>query len=216
MTTRLRHGITGVGVLALVSVITAGGLGIAATGRSSVARVAADSVPAGWLVAGSRPQDYSMRLDRSVMRAGKPSATIEAIALQPSGFGTLMQQIAADGYRGRRVRLSGDVRVREVPQWAALWMRVDGPGGEVLGFDNAQDRAAHGTADWQHFDIVLDVPQKADVIAFGTLLAGGGTVWVNGLKFEEVPLTVAVTGRPMQGASRGPAVPVNLDFSARD
>jgi hypothetical protein len=93
-------------------------------------------------------------------------------------------------------------------------MRVDGAANEMLAFDNAQDRASHGTTDWRHFDVVLDVPAKAEGIAFGILLAGAGTAWVSGLKFEEVPMTVAVTDPSAKSRrQRPPMAPVNLDFT---
>ena len=56
-----------------------------------------------------------------------------------AGFGTLMQQIDAADYRGRRVRLSGLSKAAAVAGWAGLWMRVDGRRG-VLAFDNMQSR----------------------------------------------------------------------------
>ena len=153
-----------------------------------------------------------MTVDRNMMRGGHPSARIASIASQPSGFGTLMQQIAADNFRGRRVRFSGNVMARDVSGWTALWMRVDGPANEMLGFDNAQERALRGTADWHHFEVVLDVPESAREIAFGALLTGGGTAWINGLNLEVVSSTVSLTGRALRG--RHASAPVNLDFAA--
>ena len=172
--------------------------------------------PAGWFPAGSRPQDYEMALDTAVRDAERPSARIRATAPDPAGFGTLMQVIAADAYRGRRVRLAGDLRVRDVGGRASLWMRVDGACGQVLAFDNAQDRAARGTAEWRPQAVVLDVPEGAQGIFFGTLLEGGGTAWVSDLRLEPVPASVPVTApRTLASHARpcGPAAPVNLDFA---
>jgi hypothetical protein len=92
-------------------------------------------------------------------------------------------------------------------------MRVDGAGNDVLAFDNAMERAAHGTGEWKHFDVVLDVPARAETISLGILLSGGGTAWASGLSFEVVPRTVALTGRSA-APGRLPAAPVNLDFAA--
>ena len=197
-------------VSGLATLVVLTGFAMSATSAAARAR-SADGVPTGWVAAGDHPQDYAMVVDRSVVRSGHPSAKIAATASQPSGFGTLMQQIGASAFRGRRVRFSGDLLARDVSGWTALWMRVDGSN-EMLAFDNAQERAMHGTADWQHFDVVLDVPEKAEGIAFGALLAGGGTVWVNGLKFEIVASTVPLTGRGSGGGR--PSAPVNLDFAA--
>lgn len=172
----------------------------------------ADGVPTGWIARGDHPQDYRMSVDRSMIRDGHPSARITSIASQPSGFGTLMQQMAADNFRGRRIRFSGNVMARDVSGWTALWMRVDGRANEMLGFDNAQERALHGTADWKHFEVVLDVPGNAEGIAFGALLAGGGTAWISGLNFEIVPPSIPLTGKASGGGRK--SAPVNLDFAA--
>ena len=213
---RFSRGMVIASVTALVAVGAMGARSFAANrviGSGSTSRAAADSTPVGWLAAGDHPQEYVMALDPTVMRAGRPSAKIESRTSQASGFGTLMQQISPDAYRGHRIRFSGDVRARDVSGAASLWMRVDGAANEVLAFDNAQDRASHGTADGQHVDIVLDVPAQAQGIAFGMLLSGAGTAWVSGLKFEDVPTTVAVTDQIKKSTSQRRMAPVNLDFT---
>jgi hypothetical protein len=201
------------GALTLIVIVAMAG-SVAAKPSTISLLAPADSVPSGWLAAGSRPQDYVMVIDRSVTRSGRPSARIESKVPQPTGFGTLMQQFAADSYRESRVRLSGDVRVRDVTGAASLWMRVDGPGVEVLAFDNALDRGLRGTADWQRFNVVLDVPARAEKISIGVMLQNGGVVWTSALDFEKVARTVPVTGRDMNAGYRLPAAPVNLGFDA--
>ncbi len=93
-------------------------------------------------------------------------------------------------------------------QWAGLWFRVDGPNNTTLAFDNMEQRAIKGTTDWTRYEIVLDVPNEAQRLAFGVLLAGGGQVWMDDLRFEVVPTTVKTTG---QGMVELPA-PTNLNF----
>ena len=166
-------------------------------------------LPAGWFKAGSHPTEYDMGLDESVRRpGGKSSATVKGIASKMSGFGTLMQMSQPGQYAGKRVRLSGYVKSDKVTDWAGLWFRVDGATNDVLAFDNMQQRAIKGTTDWTRYEIVLDVPASAARLAFGILLAGGGQVWMDDLKFEIVPTTVKTTGQGMGAAS----APSNLDF----
>jgi hypothetical protein len=121
-----------------------------------------------------------------------------------------MQTFAPGSLLGKRVRFSGYVRSREVTGWAGLWMRVDGPNGETLAFDNMQKRAIKGTGDWKEYQIVLDVPASAQKIAFGLLLAGKGGVWMDDLKFEVVGTDVPTTGETV-GTEPKPGY-VNLDF----
>jgi hypothetical protein len=83
--------------------------------------------PAGWTVGGSHPAEYEMCLDRATRRSGKSSAVLRGKTPTVGGFGTLMQEIDAADYRGRRVRLSGFSKAAGVAGWAGLWMRVRRP-----------------------------------------------------------------------------------------
>jgi hypothetical protein len=155
------------------------------------------AVPTGWSVAGSHPAEYEMGLDRVTRRSGKSSAVLRGRTPTAAGFGTLMQQLDAADYRGRRVRLSGFSKAVAVAGWAGLWMRVDGPQG-VLAFDNMQSRPIKGTADWKRCEVVLDVPNAAGAISFGLLLSGPGEVWFDDLQVEAVDGTVPVTATASQ------------------
>jgi hypothetical protein len=150
------------------------------------------TAPAGWSVAGSHPSEYEMGLDRATRRSGAASAFLRGRTPTAGGFGTLMQEIDAADYRGRRVRLSGFSKAAGVAGWAGLWMRVDGPQG-VLAFDNMQSRPIKGTGAWKRCEVVLDVPSGATAIWFGLLLSGPGQVWFDDLQVEAVDGTVPVT-----------------------
>jgi hypothetical protein len=170
----------------------------------------AEETPKGWFHAGSHPRDYEMVIDRSEVHGGKASASLKSIAPETKGFGTLMQTFKADKFRGKRVRMSGYVRSKDVNDWAALWLRVDGSKGELLAFDNMQGRPIKGTSDWTRYEIVLDVPEDAQEIAFGLLLTGKGQAWMDDLNFEAVGKEVPTTAEnPMKKAPSGP---VNLNF----
>ena len=171
----------------------------------------AQETPKGWFKAGSKPGDYAMTVDRETVHGGKASARVASTVAAPGGFGTLMQTFKADSFLGKRVRFTGYVRSEDVADWAGLWMRVDGPRGEPLAFDNMQKRAIKGTGDWTKYEIVLDVPQSAAQIAFGLLLTGKGSVWMDDLGFEAVGTDVPTTGESMANESNKPTY-VNLDF----
>jgi hypothetical protein len=171
-----------------------------------------DQAPEGWILTGTHPADYSAGTTNAVSQEGRACAYLASIVPQPAeGFGNLMQTIAADAYRGKRIRLAGFAKPEGVEGWAGLWMRIDGPEKPPLGFDNMSDRPIRGTGDWRRCEIVLDVPQEATDIAFGILLAGKGKVYLDNVTFEEVPLTVKVTN--VSGMMKKlPSAPVNLNF----
>ena len=71
--------------------------------------------------------------------------------------------------------------------------------------------AGTGTRDWQNYSVVLDVAPNATGIGMGILLSGAGEVWISGMKFETVGLSVPVTVEKT-AAKATPDAPVNLSF----
>ncbi|MEL6382721.1 MAG: hypothetical protein AAFQ89_09650 [Cyanobacteria bacterium J06626_18] len=163
-----------------------------------------------WFEAGSHPQDYEMGADRRIAYSSDASGTIRARATQTEGFGTLMQIFDAAEYQGQRLRLRGYVKAEAVEEWAGLWMRVDGAGGQILSFDNMQNRSVTGMTPWIQYSVVLDAPVASDRIAFGVLLAGAGRVWCDQFQFATVGLETPVTA--LTADNQIPAEPSNLDF----
>jgi hypothetical protein len=172
---------------------------------------APDKLPGGWFAAGDNPADYDMGVDATVAHNGKASGYIKPRASNPKGFGTLMQTFKADDYRGKRVRMSAYVKAEKVEGWAGLWMRVDGPEGKMLAFDNMHNRPIKGTAEWTKYDIVLDVPATSLNIAFGLLMAGEGQTWIDDIQFDVVGKDVATTNLA-ETTQELPRQPQNLKF----
>ena len=169
-------------------------------------------LPTGWFVAGSTPSDYDFSRDKTTAQNGHSSALIATKpGTTPTGFGTLMQIIDAENYRGARWRMTGYLKTSDVAK-AQMWMRVDGPDRKILSFDNMDSRPVHGTTGWTRYEIVLDVPADSLDIAFGFLLIeGGGKVWGDNFSFEKVDSTVPVTS-PATVAPARPKEPINTDF----
>lgn len=163
-----------------------------------------------WFMAGDHPQDYEFGVDTQETFQDKSSGYLKARRPDAEGFGTMMQMFKADKYRGKRMSFSAYVKSADVENWAGLWMRIDGSGQRMLGFDNMQNRPIKGTTDWQKYNIVLDVPQESINIAFGTLLCGQGQVWLSNVQFNEVAPDVPTSNI----SETGEAQPGNLDFTA--
>jgi hypothetical protein len=172
--------------------------------------------PSGWITAGSEPKRYEMGIDKGAGQDGKNAATIKSKAKKIKGFGTLMQESLPDKYLGKRIRMSGLVKTKDVTDWAGLWLRIDQKGSnDVLGFDNMKngkkDRSITGTTDWTKYEIVLDVPIHASRLAYGALLGGTGQIWFDQIQFEVVDSSVPTTG--IETDYRMPLKePGNLDF----
>ena len=157
---------------------------------------------------------FAIGVDREVAHGGHASVSIRSIAAE-THFRAVTQLIKADAYRGKRVRLAGYLKTRDVHGgWAGLWLRVDGPDAKPLAIDNMAAQRGRGTTDWSRHVVVLDVPEAAARLAFGALLHGTGQVWADDLTLEVVdPKEVTVTSKgvePITHAERAS----NLDFEA--
>ncbi|HKE17427.1 MAG TPA: hypothetical protein VKB80_21280 [Kofleriaceae bacterium] len=163
--------------------------------------------PAGWFMSGGASGDYEVALDRDVRAAGTSSARLRSRVPAPHGYGTLMQSLRAGEHRGERLRARAQLRASGVAA-GNFWLRVqaayspaDGPG--LAG--GACPLA--GDTGWTRCEIVFDVPGAGESIQLGFGLTGPGTLWLDDVSLEAVPLTV-----PLTGAALPPPGPVNLDF----
>lgn len=169
-------------------------------------------LPVGWRrTPANSSNGYSITVDTNVKHEGGASALIKLNCAGESDFGSLGQVIAADEYRGKRIRYSGWLKTENTDA-AGLWLRIDGDR-RSLGFDNMLDRAVKDTTTWKRYEVVLDVPAEAVNIVFGTLVSGKGQAWVDDLKFEIVANGVASTNQLSPEAMRqeNPRVPKKSD-----
>jgi hypothetical protein len=172
--------------------------------------------PTGW---GGGGEGYELSRDDTEKHGGKASGCVRSTGNGTDGFGTLTQWFRADGYRGKRVRMSAYVKTDGVEGKAGLWMRIDGKEKTGLAFDNMMGRPVQGTTDWKKYEVVLDVPEEAEEIFFGFLVAGKGRGWVDDIAFQVVDKDVPTTGLEIQPSDRQgeltkdvPKEPKNLDF----
>ena len=147
---------------------------------------------------------YQVRLDKRFVHSGNQSLLMRYAPPPPiaDGGGVASASFAADSAAGKRVRVSGYIKTRDVTQgFAGLWLRVDGPSG-VLAFDNMQNRGVTGTTDWERYEIELPVAAGATRVIYGALFPANGTGWFDSLKVE-------VDGAPAPGSDN-----VALDFES--
>ena len=158
--------------------------------------------PAGWFLAGSHPNDFTIGVDRDVRLTGTGSGCIRSLR-QSHGFGTLMQMCDPALYRGKRIRMSGVVRARDVRNGGSvqLWLRADGASDRILAFDNMEDRPITTDQNWTKHSIVLDIPEETVNLAFGILVGRHGTAWVDSFAFDEVGEDVETTDRTTSAKS---------------
>ena len=139
----------------------------------------------------SKAPDYAIRADPRGPAPAQPSAALSARVAHPRGYGTLIQGVRADLYRGHRIRFSAMLRTDAVAQGAGLWLRLDGPHGDLAW--NPDAKPIHGTTAWHRYGYVMDIPPDALGMAFGSTLTGTGTVWLADVRLKVVGRNVAPT-----------------------
>lgn len=181
------------------------------------AKIAAATVPElqmpeGWHPGGQgAPGLYRMGLDPDHLGAVRISSTQDQAATAGEQFGTLMQSIVADRYRGGKLRLTAELR-GELVGLGAIWMRIDPLEGRFLRFDNLMTRksggALQGSFAWTERSIVLDVPAEAASVHYGVLMKGAGDLWARRFSLEVADDDATTTAVPVLLSQ-----PTNLDFS---
>jgi Glyoxalase superfamily protein len=167
------------------------------------------TIPEGWQTGGTAPHLYAM----GVPKAGGPVTLIRTVGSPPDQgniYGTLMQVVSPETFRGKSARFSADVKTESVVGSAAVWLRIDDATGRVLAFSDLQRSrfgALRGTADWTPQSIALAVPEDAHSIHFGVYLHGFGKAFAKNF-------ALAPADAPDLGLNDLPAEPTNLDLQA--
>ena len=149
----------------------------------------------GWFLAGSDRPSYEIGIVKDTERKGKVAYLKSTKTVAKKGFGTIMQTFSAKKYLGKKVKLTGFIKTKDVKSWVGMWMRVDGKDKRALSFDNMQDRAIKGTKGWKKYSIILDVPKSSTTINYGVLLSGTGKVFIDDFAFEIVSESSLSTGK---------------------
>ncbi len=151
---------------------------------------------AGWIKTGSDPDKYNLGVDSSQQHDKQNVMTLRSIDKAIDGFGASAQYLKPEQYFGKRVRMTGYMKTKGVIDWAGFWFRVDPADTlkNMLAFDNMEDRPIKGTTGWNKYSLVLDIPNGAANIVYGTLLGGRGQIWFSNPVFEVVDNSVPTTG----------------------
>lgn len=160
-------------------------------------RIKKNILPKGCIRDGSNPNAYSMFIDGSAGQDGADVFSIKSksVDTQTFGSGILMQNALPEEYLGKKIRMTGYMKSKNLEGWAGFYLRIDQPAPKSPdSFDNMVDRPIKGTTDWKKYEIVLYVPLKASNIAFGGRLYGNGQIWFSKVIMETVDKSVPTTG----------------------
>ena len=152
---------------------------------------------AGWIVSGGARDSYVVHRDTA---GGRTAWVLEPHRDTFGKYGTWMRQVAADAFRGKRVRITATLRTEGATRRADLWVRAQGQDSPGDGLGLAGDmRSLPADSEWTSREAVIDVPVTAAWLEYGAGIAGPGRIRIDGMKAEivgkEVPLT-RVPSRP--------------------
>ncbi len=153
---------------------------------------------AGWKAS---PPETVFR-DEQVVHSGRGAVRLERGADSPQPFSGVVQSLPMD-FAGKEVELRGFIRLENVSDFAAFWMRVDGDTPN-LAFDSLQRLRINGTADWAEYSVKVPVHPQGRRLFFGFLLSGSGKAWADDLQ-------LLVDGKPIWEAPEAVRVLTVLD-----
>jgi hypothetical protein len=135
-------------------------------------------VPKDWLLRGSAPQNYDLRSDRGNAFANQTSAVMVAHDkdVGRTTFGSLMQNVVAAPWIGKRIEFSAMVEAARFQDWE-IWVRAIDSGNVVIAYDEAHIPASK--LEWHKGAAVIDVPGSATEIAYGVNFHGSGKMYVD-------------------------------------
>jgi hypothetical protein len=148
---------------------------------------------------------------------GKKIACVEVIEADPGAGAQLYQIMRCEGLRGKRVRLSVQLKCEKIKNSASFCIDVIGPQQTTLASDNMANRLLKGSKDWKKHDLVVDIPDNALNLKMSARVFGVGTLMFADLNLEEVDLDVPKTDDYSEGC-RGIwwQQPINLDFKKEE
>jgi hypothetical protein len=129
-------------------------------------------------------------LDPDTRRGKDPAAKISTDA--PDGGATMYRKFESAPYVGKRIRVSGFFKSKNVERQSGLFVIVYRADGAMLAQDDLGGRWVNGTTDWTRHDIVCDVSPEADRIIVHAFLRGPGTIWADGLELAVVDPSVPI------------------------
>ncbi len=135
-----------------------------------------------------RAGDYDHGWDAVADKGGRTIGFIKYVATSsnPAAGASYNGGINPIPYRGKRMRVTVNMKATDVVNWGSMWVALKDANGKQLGFDNMSGRSLHETTDWRRLEIVMNVPQECTGIPFGLMLIGpGGEV-----KFDEPVVSV--------------------------
>ena len=103
---------------------------------------------------------------------------------QKTNHKTVVEQCVKADFKGKSIQLQGNLRTRDVKGMAGLWLKEYTASGKLLVKKDMGARILHGTNAWKGYAVDLPWQPHAQVLVFGAILKGSGTVSVFHLRLN--------------------------------
>jgi hypothetical protein len=143
--------------------------------------------------------------DDRVAHTGRWSVRLQRDSQSAGAFSVITRRLPVD-FRGGVVELRGYLRLQDVSGTAGLWLREDDEG-KPIAIENMNSQKLTGTHEWAQYGITLAINPQAQVIYFGVLVSGTGTMWADDLE-------LLVDGKPIAEAPLMPRLPTDHEFDS--
>lgn len=156
----------------------------------------------GWSVTSAGP---TVEFTGTVVHGG--SRSVALVGGGPSGrcstptatrlMPRVKQTVDVGRYAGKRIRVSAYMKSQNLCRWGTFYADLEDKSGNssvLRAHDDFYSRPVPSTSDWAEYGIVMDVPSPNSVLTVGAFLDGGGTLYVDDVRIEEVSAEVPLTG----------------------
>jgi hypothetical protein len=128
--------------------------------------------PNGWFLSGGGKDFYD-----AIYEPGSDPRVVLKQKADPQGhWVTLMKNVAAAPYIGKKIRIRVSVKSQGVTGRSELWARAALP--HMPEDAPSTTTKVDETAEMKPYEVTIDVPEGSRVVEYGVSLAGPGEVWV--------------------------------------
>jgi hypothetical protein len=157
----------------------------------------------GWTFGGDNPENYETGTETMQgMAAGTQVAFIRAGAGAACNKSAMLyQNISAENYRGKRVRLAARLGGERMAT-LQLFIGIQQPGAKIARFFQPENlnQPNNGVWEWGRAEAVIDMPADAELFAIGFRLGGPrGAGWIDEVNFDVVGDSLGTTVQRMWG-----------------
>jgi hypothetical protein len=146
-----------------------------------------------WQMVKEPTETASFELDHRVVHSGSTSARLTVVKSAGHEI-ALLQPFRAEGWRGKRVQLSGWLKADLETGEAGIAIITNNAGRNNIFYPSGQRLTKQ--ASWQKLSVVCDVPPDTALLSIGVWVRhGNGSVWLDDVTFG---FADASSGQPPQ------------------